>query len=228
MIFLDGSTTGNIEFIQECTANAGCMMNNAVESVLEALQEAKQSNKTEASMFPNWLSVNLNSTDQEVRNQVEQILNSTCTADIEQQQTDNMVYAKNSTTGNISFRQNGNARANCVMTNSAVARANIQQKGDQSNTISAFGLGGILGLIILVVIIVVIIGAVRGKKPGEPVAGGQGGQQSGQGGGGGGMNFGNFSSMMGQQGGGQSSGGARSSSNSTRTTSSRSAGGARK
>lgn len=183
-MFLDGTTSGDITFQQECTANAGCMMDNSVQTVMDILQDAKQQNKTEASLFPNWIAINLNQSDQEIRNQVTQILNSTCTADIEQQQTDNMVYAKNSQTGNISFVQNGNARANCVMTNSATAKLNMQQKGDQSNTVGGFGLGGIIGLAIFLVVVVLILRAVGGRKQqggggGGGFGGGQGGQQGG-------------------------------------------------
>jgi len=182
------------------------MMNNSVDTVMSILQDAKQQNKTEASLFPNWIAINLNQSDQEIRNQVTQVLNSTCTANVEQQQTENMVYAKNSTTGNIGFVQNGNARANCVMTNSATAKLNLQQKGDQANTVGGFGLGGIIGLAILLVVVVLILRAVGGKKQ---QGGGGGGNYGGQGGGGSGQQ-GGFGQGMGGQGGGQGGGGGKS------------------
>lgn len=166
-IFLDGTTTGDIEFVQECEANAGCMMENAVDTVMEILQDIKQGNATEAGLFPNFGSVNLNLSDQELRNQVTQILNTVCSADIENSQTDNMLYARNSNTGNISFRQAGNAQANCVMSNVANANLNLKQQGDQNNRIAGLSLGGLLGLIIAIIIIAVIIGIIRKNTRGE-------------------------------------------------------------
>ena len=164
-VFLDGSTTGDITFNQQCDVEASCMMNNAIDTVLEVLQDIKQGNATEASLFPNFGSVNLNLSDQELRNEVQQILETVCSADVEQQQGDNMVYARNSSTGDIGFFQQASARANCVMTNSASANLNLQQKGDQSNTIAGLGLGGIIGLVIVIVIILVIVNAFnRGSR----------------------------------------------------------------
>lgn len=206
VIFIDGTTTGDIQFVQECEANAGCMMNNAVDSVMELLQDAKQKGELQASIFPNFGSISLNLSDQEIRTQVEQALNTVCSANIENQQTDNMIYARNSTTGDIGFRQNGNARANCVMTNSATARLNLQQKGDQQSTIGGIGFGGILGLAIVLIIIFAILGALGARKKGGGGGGGFGGG-GGYGGGGGGGGQSQMAASMSQQYGGGSSGG---------------------
>lgn len=165
VIYLDGSRVGNITFDQQCTANAGCMMENAVDTVMQLIQDLKQGNTTEAGLFPNFGSINLNVSEQEIRNQVTQILETTCTANIEQSQTDNMVYARNSVTGDIGFKQGGNAAANCLMTNAASAKLNLQQRGDQNNTVSGGGFGAIIGLAIAIAIVMVIIRAVnKGKK----------------------------------------------------------------
>ena len=182
-IFLDGSTTGDIIFKQRCEANAGCMMDNSVETVLDILQDLKQTNATEAQLFGgiNFGSVNLNLSDQELRVEVEQILNTICTADIRNEQSDNMIYARNSSTGDIIFEQDGNATANCVMTNAANAQINLEQKGDQTNAITAGGVGGIIGLIIFIVILAIILGVVgkfAKQSGGSPTGGGSGGGQN--------------------------------------------------
>lgn len=154
-VFLDGTTSGDITFKQVCSASASCVMNNTVQSVLEALQSLKQKNKTEANMFGggfNHMSVNLNLSDQELENRVKQIVSSNCTADVDNLQSDNMVYARNSTTGNITFEQNGNAQADCIMTNLAIAKANLQQQADQSNSVVAGGTAAILAFMIIAVV----------------------------------------------------------------------------
>lgn len=157
-VFLDGSTTGDITFKQVCTASASCVMSNTVESVLDSLQELKQKNVTEANMFGggfNHMSVNLNLSDQELENRVKQILSTVCEANVDNLQSDNMVYARNSTTGNITFEQNGNAQADCLMTNMAIAKANLRQQADQGNSTVA---GGTAALIMFALI--AIVGAV--------------------------------------------------------------------
>ena len=177
-IFLDGTTSGDIIFKQRCSAESTCMMRNAVDVIMELVQEFQQNNQTEAGLFPNFASVNLNLSDQEIRNEVEQILNTVCTADIQNIQNDNMVYARNSSTGDIIFEQEGNAQANCIMANVASADLNLRQTGDQQNSIRSAGLGGINGLVIVAIIIALIIGAVgRAKKSGRQSSGDQGDDQ---------------------------------------------------
>jgi hypothetical protein len=157
-VFLDGTTTGDITFKQVCSASATCVMNNTVESVLESLQSLKQQNKTEANLFGggfNHMSVNLNLSEQELNNRVKQIIGTNCEAVVDNLQSDNLVYARNSTTGNITFEQNGNAQADCIMTNLAIAKANLKQQADQSNSTVA---GGTAALIMFALI--AIAGAV--------------------------------------------------------------------
>lgn len=130
-------------------------MNNTVQSVLESLQSLKQKNATEANMFGggfNHMSMQLNLSDQELENRVKQIMNTLCNADVDNLQSDNMVYARNSTTGNITFEQNGNAQADCIMTNLAVAKANLQQQADQSNSTVAGGTAAIIAFMIIAVV----------------------------------------------------------------------------
>lgn len=179
VVFLDGTTSGDITFQQQCTANAKCLVDNNIQAVFDVAQELKQNNVTEASLFPNFGSINLNLADQEIRNQIESIISNSCTADVNQVQSNNMVYARNSSTGDISFLQEGNAVADCIISNAAIAEINMRQEGDQGNTISGSVLGGIIAAIIVIVIVVVI---VRGAT--QAASGEQGQQQQRSGGGG--------------------------------------------
>lgn len=176
-VFLDGSTTGNITFNQTCAANAQCAINNEIDNLITLTQGLLQGNTTSASLFPNFGSVNSNNASQSISNQVKNIISNSCTANVDQVQANNLVYARNSTTGDIAFTQNGNANANCIMNNIARAKVNLNQEASQSNTVG-LAFGGIIGLIILIIIVVVIISALR--------KGGGGGGSSGGGGGGGG------------------------------------------
>lgn len=163
VIFLDGTTSGDISFTQNCTANANCMMDQALQSLTDQLLTLKQGNQTEANLFGggiNFGSVNLNLSDQEIKNQVTQIMSSLCTADVNNVQNGNIVYARNSKTGKISFTQSGNANADCVMQNAATAKANLSASATQSNAVVAGGIGGIIGLVIFIIILAIILGIV--------------------------------------------------------------------
>lgn len=164
-VFIDGSTTGDIVFDQTCTANAGCMMENAVESVLTELQEIRQAGQLEAGLFPNFGNIQLNVSDQELRNQITQVLSSTCNSNSSNVQQDNLVYARNSTTGTIAFTQTGNAAADCQMANSANSILNIRQTGDQNNAISGWpSLGTLIGIAVVIVAIVLISTYLKNRK----------------------------------------------------------------
>jgi hypothetical protein len=206
VVFLDGSTTGDITFQQNCTADANCMMTQSLQSVSDLMLQLKQGNKTEASMFGGGLNigtVNLNQSDQDIKNQVTQIMQSLCTADVTNVQNGNMVYARNSKTGNISFKQNGNAHADCVMQNSASALAKLHADADQSNATSAT-LGAFGAFIVFAIVLAVIMGILGKKKGGDQPPPGQG--QQGQNGQGNGKSF-DMSQLQGAYGGGKGGGG---------------------
>ena len=142
-------------------------MTAAIESVMDAIQILKQQNKTEASLLGGGINlgvVNLNLADQELRNQVKQVLETTCNASVDNIQDNNLVYVRNSTTGDIAFRQSGNARADCVMQNSAIAKANLNQQADQSNSTAASA-GVLIGIIIAVIIAGIVLKAISKKNP---------------------------------------------------------------
>lgn len=182
VVFLDGTTSGDITFQQNCTADANCMMDQALKSVTDLLVELKQDNTTEATLFGggfNVGTVNLNQSDQDIKNQVQQIMESLCSADVTNVQNGNMVYARNSKTGNISFKQEGNAKADCVMQNSASAEASLKARATQSNATAA-SLGAFGGFILFAIVLAVILGILTRKRGGDQ-PGGAPSQQQGQG-----------------------------------------------
>jgi hypothetical protein len=163
-VFLDGSTTGNITFDQTCSASASCTINTTLDNLVTQLQQAQQSNANTSTLFGglNMMSLASNVSNQSTTNQVQQIMNTVCQADVNNLQSDNMVYARNSTTGDIAFVQNGNAQADCIMTNLAIAKADQTQAATQSNTITSGGIGAMIVIAIIIVALVLI--SSRKKK----------------------------------------------------------------
>lgn len=164
-IILDGSTAGDVQFTQRCTANAGCYMDNALEQIVTAFQTAT----AEAEATPPLLNFGISISEAEayttnnIKNEMTQVMENICQAEVNQAITDNIVFATDSTLGNIGFTQEGSAVANCVMENAGRMQAQMQQTGSATAT-AGLGLGGIIAIIILIVVIVMIIGIVKGAK----------------------------------------------------------------
>lgn len=161
-VFLDGSTTGNITFDQTCTASASCTINTTLDNLVTQLQQAQQSNANTSTLFGglNAMSIATNVASQDTTNQVKQIMNTICQANVDNLQSDNLVYARNSTTGNIAFTQGGNAQADCVMKNLAIAKADQTQAATQSNSITAGG----IGIFIVIAVIIVALALISSRK----------------------------------------------------------------
>jgi hypothetical protein len=165
-IILSNTTTGNITFDQQCTANANCYMTNAVDQAVTQFQEAQASGTASPALFPGiQINTSVSTTVNDLQNDFTQILNNICSADINQVNYGTMIYATNSKTGDISFTQNGNATADCVMENSARIQLQMQQKGTATaaagSTIAGLA-SAIIAAVIIVVIIVAVISIVRG------------------------------------------------------------------
>jgi hypothetical protein len=180
VIVLDNSTAGDITFTQRCTADASCYMTNALEQAVTTFQGAKAEAGASPAMFPGiQLNVSQASTQTDITNELTQIMENLCTADVNQTVQDNIIYATDSTVGNIGFLQEGNASARCVMENSGRLQLQMRQEGDA--TAKAGGAASIIGAIIALVIVVVIVIFVMGKlkkntseQAGEPGADGKG------------------------------------------------------
>lgn len=238
VIVLDNSKAGNITFTQKCTADASCYMNNAIEQAVTTFQGANVAADASPALFPGiQVNVSKSSNQQDIKNALTQVLENICQSTVNQAATNNIVYATDSTLGNIGFVQDGNAKADCIMENTARMTLQMKQQGDATAKAGGgISIGaGIVGLIILVVIIIVVAGALKRNSSGGGGGGGNfGGPQQGQGGGG----FQNFGaqSFMGQQqfqqqgygSGGTTSTGTQRTSTTTRTSTARSSGGARR
>lgn len=169
VIVLDNTTAGDITFTQRCEAEASCYMDNSLDALVEAYQNAESDATAKPAFFPGiQVNATVNSTTQEIKNELTQIMENLCSADVNQVIQDNIVYATDSTVGNIGFLQEGNASASCVMENAGRLTAQMKQDGKSTATSGTYG-AGITGIIVLVIVIVVIVWAIGkfNKNKGE-------------------------------------------------------------
>jgi len=160
-IILNNTTTGNITFDQTCTADAGCSMQNAIDSTVSALQLATANATASSPILPIGFQVTVtkSSTTNDINTALTQELTNLCHADTSLTTTDVLIYATNSKTGDIGFLQNGDAHADCVMSNTAKINLSLEQKGTATAT-SGLDLGALVGLIMVVVIIIIVVGVI--------------------------------------------------------------------
>jgi hypothetical protein len=192
VVFVNGSTTGNITFNQQCTVDATCQITNSIEAAAQAVQAAIQQGSASPSFFIGIATINKakNVTFQEVQNDITQAIDSTCNNSATQVQTNNLVYAYNSTTGNVGFTQTTDVQSQCVLNNLAQGTATSTQKSDQ--VANAGGLGSIIILIIIIIVVIIIVIVVvtviskQNKKNQQQQEGQSSGSSGGGGSGGGG------------------------------------------
>lgn len=175
-VFLVGSTVGNVTFDQTCNVDMTCTIQNSVQSAIDATQAAVQNGSASPSWFLGVFQDNevRNLTDQEVSNNIKNVLNSTCGTNVDQVQTGNLVYAQNSTTGNIGFNQNSDIHAQCVLNNLATGQITTNQQASQTAKAGGLGLGAIVTIVLVIVIIIVAIFLIKGLS-GQKQGGGGGG-----------------------------------------------------
>lgn len=164
VIVLDNSKAGNITFTQQCSAAASCYMTNALDATVTAYQNSNVGSGASPALFPGiQVNTTVSSNTQDIKNSLTQIMSNLCKSDVSQTITGNIVYATDSTLGNIGFIQGGNATASCVMENSG--RLQLQMKQDGTTTAKAGGgisIGaGVIMLIVIVIIIIVIAGKLK-------------------------------------------------------------------
>ncbi len=163
-IILDGSTVGDITFSQTCEANASCMMTNALDQTVDLYQLAEADAEANLPILPIGFQAAFAEalTTNDVETSMKQVLENHCSAEIDQVIQDVLIYATNSTTGDIGFIQDGNANAQCVMDNSGRIKLSVSQTGKATAT-AGLSFAGIIALIIIIIIIVMVIAAVRKK-----------------------------------------------------------------
>lgn len=166
-IILDGSTTGDINFTQRCEADASCMMKNALDQVVQSYQLAEASAEATLPILPIGFQASFANaiTNNDVEAAVKQVLENHCSAAVDNTIQDVLIYATNSTTGNIGFEQGGNAQARCVMDNAGRMKLSLEQRGVATAT-SGWSIGGIVAIVIAIVIMTIVIAMIRaaGKK----------------------------------------------------------------
>lgn len=166
-IVLNNTTAGNIQFTQKCTANASCYMSNALEQIVDVYQKGKAEAGAAPSLFPGiQINTSVANNTENIRTELKQVLENICDGSVDQNIIDPLIYATDSTVGNIGFLQEGNAFASCVMENTGRLKLQIKQEGEATAKTgrATTGIGGIIGLIIVVVIIIVVIGIIRKKQ----------------------------------------------------------------
>jgi hypothetical protein len=169
-IVLTNSKAGNVTFTQLCTADASCYMSNAVDEAVSEYQKAASVSQSTPPMFPIGfqISTSNSSSKNDITNNITQMLNNICQADVHQTIQDNIIYATDSTLGNIGFVQQGNANATCVMENSARLQLQVQQIGDATaKSGSTISLIAIIIAVIIVVIIITIFSRMSKKNTTE-------------------------------------------------------------
>jgi len=160
-VIIENSTVGDIQFIQECTVDATCQIENTLDATAKTIQDSLQRGEAQPGWFYTGVQINesRNKTVQEVRQDIEQRLQSACNATVSQVQTGNLIYAKNSQTGDIGFIQSADLRQNCYLDNSAKAVATTTQKSDQFAQAGGIG-AGLIAAILLIVIAIIVIAVV--------------------------------------------------------------------
>lgn len=171
LIFLDGSTTGDINFSQTCTVDATCAIDTTLEIITFETQKSIQNGESSPTWFPGLqFNATINNTQEDIRNQYSQAISTVCGTDVEQELSDTVVYAVNSQTGNINFTQDANSTASCVINNSAKASLTLTQDSQQTATAGGTSAGIIIAVIIIVIVIIVVLAIVFRKKKGETTA----------------------------------------------------------
>lgn len=173
-IVLNNTTAGNIQFTQKCTADASCYMNNALDQAVDVYQKGVAETGAAPSLFPGiQINTTVSTNVQNIRDQLKQTLENICDGKVDQNIEDPLIYATDSTVGNIGFLQEGNAFASCVMENTGRLKLQMKQEGDATAKAgaAATGIGGIIGIILVVVVIIIIVGIIRKNQTEAPATG---------------------------------------------------------
>lgn len=161
------AAVGNINFTQSCTiTQTDCVMNQNIDTSVENILDASidQTAFSASSLLGGINQTNLTSNiEQQVTNQVQQLISTTCTIGVSQVMNGNYVYVGDAaTTGDINFVQKGNiSNDSCILdVTSKITAYNKEtgastQKSTSVDFISLFfmllGLVSILGALLVFV-----------------------------------------------------------------------------
>lgn len=169
--------TGGINFSQSCNATSTCVMNSSLDAQVENIMKAMsdQTAVNQVGLFGLGLGSATNSSyiAETITNQITQVMNSTCQANVIQD-TENIVTALQGDTvsGGVNFTQSGGAIANCTMTNTARAVAINQQSTEQTQKAKVESVFAMIVIAIVICIIVVggmvLVFVMHKKQPPPP------------------------------------------------------------
>jgi hypothetical protein len=161
------AAVGNINFTQDCTiTNTECVMNQNIDTSVENILDASidQTAFSASSLLGGINQTNLTSNiDQQITNQVQQLISTTCTIGVKQVMDGNYVYVGDAAkTGDINFVQKGDiSNDSCILdVTSKITAYNKEtgastQKSTSVDFISLFfmllGLVSILGALLVFV-----------------------------------------------------------------------------
>jgi hypothetical protein len=162
-IVITGSTVGDIAIQNSCSAVAECSMTNSLSSLSTQSLSSDQTSEAQNSpqSFFSWPAVNVGTTtnyiDQTLDNTITQILTSSCTASSQQLQENVTIDIANSTVGDISVANTGQATAACSMNNTASIVSYATGSSTQTATSKNGRSIGLYGFIILAIIAIAVI-----------------------------------------------------------------------
>lgn len=163
VIIAPGATVGNITFEQLCVIkDASCMINQNIETSItnilnSTVDQASLSTQPLFSLAFN-ATKSSSSLDEVISNQIQQLINSSCTISTNQEMNNNYIYVgANATAGDISFVQHSNlSNVECVMDIAAKATAQNEENGNVKQR--ATTIDGTTIIIIAVILVLIIIG----------------------------------------------------------------------
>lgn len=130
-ILIENSTTGDVNFVQECTSSSSCVLENDIEYINSIQQQNIQSSSIDVEKFaiPNTTGASKEDTDIYVRVRNFDVqssytattvnINTTCKSVVNNVQENIYLVIKNTTTGDVNFTQKGNTVSSCSSVNSS-------------------------------------------------------------------------------------------------------------
>lgn len=160
-----GGNYGNITFSQKCTADATCVIDNALNSSVDNILASTLSQEAVSSGLAGRLysgNTNLADIKQTIKNTIVQNTDIQCSGSSTNIRTGNLVYLQDVTAQNLAFTQEGNALAQCYISNLSKldltnsARSTVDQKAKDTG-IDLFAIFGIIAAVIIAIIIFILL-----------------------------------------------------------------------
>jgi len=160
-VIISGSRiSGGINFSQSCDVDVSCAMNSTLDSNVQSILNAMadQTASAQLGMF-NASLANINNNAyiaENITNQITQVMNSTCQADLSQtNQNISVVLVNDTLSGGVNYTQKGNVQANCVMTNTA---RSIVLNQETAETKQKAKRESVLAMIVVAIVICILFG----------------------------------------------------------------------